>query len=205
MNTEAVDVLVDRMDEFVLSRIRIEDSVEDVLIEAFQEMHRQISDPLSGAAAAVFVLREQQLTVAHVGDCRINLVRAGTLVQLTADHRIDSVSERRRIEESGGRVWGRYVMSGERGIMITRSIGDHMFESSGVSSIPEVATVNIGCDDQWIFALSDGLWPILDPSLLGVVLRKPRSAELALKELLALISNRQLTDDVSGILVELRQ
>lgn len=53
-----------------------------------------------GACAAGVLLKDGELHVANVGDCRVVLSRKGSAFTLTNDHRLTREDERSRIENS---------------------------------------------------------------------------------------------------------
>lgn len=54
----------------------------------------------SGACAASVLLKDGELHVANVGDCRVVLSKKGVAHRLTKDHRLSSEDERFRIENT---------------------------------------------------------------------------------------------------------
>ena len=96
---------------------------------------------------------------------------------LSIDHKCELEEEANRIKEMGGvidtfydeegdhepigpqRVW----VKGENypGLAMSRSLGDAVAHSVGVSSIPEVKSYLVGVDDKFIVIGSDGVWEFL--------------------------------------------
>ena len=66
------------------------------------------------------------------------LSRAGRAIDLTCDHKPARPDELQRIEAAGGRVLyaGGYRLMGA--LSISRSIGDHVLQTFGLTSKPEV-------------------------------------------------------------------
>lgn len=54
----------------------------------------------SGTCAATVLLKDGELHVSNVGDCRVVLCRKGIADPLTKDHRVQREDERVRIESS---------------------------------------------------------------------------------------------------------
>lgn len=54
----------------------------------------------SGACAASVLIRNGEIHVANVGDCRVVLSRRGLATRLTDDHHLSREDERSRIENS---------------------------------------------------------------------------------------------------------
>lgn len=90
-----------------------------------------------GTTAVVALVEEEKLTIAHVGDSRGVLCRAGSALPITQDHKPEMEAERKRIEALGGfisyigcwRTMGILAMS--------RALGD-LFLKPYVSATPDV-------------------------------------------------------------------
>lgn len=80
----------------------------EVLREAFRDADALLLREMaslrneSGSAVACVVLEGRVLHLAHCGDCRVVLGRAGTAIDLTTDHRPDNPVEVKRISSIPG-------------------------------------------------------------------------------------------------------
>ncbi|CAE7323556.1 WIN2, partial [Symbiodinium pilosum] len=119
-----------------------------------------------------------RLVLAHIGDSRAILCRAGTAVQITEDHKPDRIDEKKRIERAGGLVlnvrgaW-RIAAPAKRGaskssrreyqgLSITRSLGDACFKNPALSSAdPEVRVLPISDKDLFIVLVTEGVTRVL--------------------------------------------
>lgn len=93
-------------------------------------------------------------------------------VALSVDHKPERPDERKRILNSNGRVEACKGMNGEDigpprvwlrnqdvpGLAMTRSIGDLVAASVGVSCRPEIQLTELTGDDLFIILASDGVW-----------------------------------------------
>jgi len=116
----------------------------------------------------------------HVGDSRAVLGQqfAGklTAVELTQDHKPDLKEEKERIEKAGGmvvfdgyfnhRVYGK---DGIGGLNMSRAIGDNLVHSLGVTSSPDLKTVDLQVSqadkpgrDLFVLLCSDGVWEFMN-------------------------------------------
>ncbi|CCW67945.1 unnamed protein product [Phytomonas sp. Hart1] len=111
--------------------------------KAFLERHNN-----GGSTGTFCILRKNgQLTIANVGDSRILVVRKGTIIFETEDHKPFDPTERARIERCGGFVTGNRV---EGDLAVSRAFGDAMFKEVGgknhrdqkVIAVPDVSEVN---------------------------------------------------------------
>lgn len=160
------------------------DEPEKALSTAFPTAHRQCMDAqnelhfdcsLSGTTATLAMQRDGCLYLGHVGDSRAVLARkrGGELKaeDLTEDHRPTCESERRRIQAAGGQVRRldgdiphRVFLSGKMypGLAMTRSIGDTVGVTAGVTSIPDVRVLKVQRDWRFLLVCSDGIWEFIN-------------------------------------------
>ncbi|CAI5458324.1 unnamed protein product [Closterium sp. Yama58-4] len=175
---------------------------------------------ISGTTAVVAHLYKQRLAVAWVGDSRAVLARRReggerddlAAVRLSADHKPNNEEERARIEASEGsvqqdvdengddvgpfRVW---MKTGPMlGLAMSRSLGDKLAHTVGVSATPEVVVRRLDQSDAFLVLGSDGLWEYVgDDEVIGVVVGAG-SIEAGVKALLALAKERWLKRDGAG-------
>ena len=120
----------------------------------------------------------QSKVLAHVGDSRAILCRAGQAVQVTEDHKPDRIDEKKRIERAGGLVlnvrgaW-RIAAPANRGsskssrreyqgLSITRSLGDACFKNPALSAAdPEVRVLPITDKDLFLVLVTEGVTRVL--------------------------------------------
>lgn len=98
-----------------------------------------------------------------------------SIIELTRDHKPDIVGERVRIELNGGEVLpcinenGEYIgpsrvwvkNEGFPGLAISRSFGDTVAASVGVSVYPEISEYTLMQNDAFVVLASDGVWDLL--------------------------------------------
>jgi len=121
-----------------------------------------------------------RLVLAHVGDSRAVLCRAGQAVPVTDDHKPDRLDEKKRIERAGGLVlnvrgaWRVAAPANPRGgtkasrreyqgLAMTRSLGDLCFKQPTALSTPdpEVKVVPITDKDLFLVLATDGIYNVL--------------------------------------------
>lgn len=125
--------------------------------------HSDFSGPTCGSTACVAIIRNDQLVVANAGDSRCVISRKGQAHDLSRDHKPELQSEKERIENAGG-----YIVAGRvnGSLNLTRAIGDMEMkenkllpaEKQTVSAEPEVNTVTLSEDDEFIVLACDGIW-----------------------------------------------
>lgn len=119
-----------------------------------------------------------RLVLAHVGDSRAILCRAGQAVQVTEDHKPDRLDEKKRIERAGGlvlNVRGAWRIAAPsrgsskssrreyQGLSITRSFGDAAFKAPSALSSPEpeVRVLPITDKDLYLVLVTTGVTAVL--------------------------------------------
>lgn len=90
-----------------------------------------------------------EITVAHVGDSRGVLCRAGKAVPLTIDHKPEEPAERQRIEALGGFVSERgYCMRVQGVLAMSRALGNRLLKPF-VSAVPSIGSVPLKQSDEF--------------------------------------------------------
>lgn len=144
--------------------------------QAFKTSYKTVSENSkgihTGTTAVTFLVTDTCIITANVGDSRAILVAKRRIQQLTKDHRIENESERNRVLSSGGEIMPPYVYFKGRGLMPTRSLGDHFFERAGIISTPAVKSHKININDLLLIAASDGLWDLLTNEEVAALARK---------------------------------
>eukprot|EP00397_Hematodinium_sp_SG-2012_P025345 GEMP01026467.1.p1 GENE.GEMP01026467.1~~GEMP01026467.1.p1 ORF type:complete len:338 (+),score=48.95 GEMP01026467.1:56-1069(+) len=162
----------------------------------------------SGASVAIVVVHEHFVEAAHVGDTRgVQAVQRGKAFQafdLTRDHRCDNPDEKRRLEQCGGVVrpgQGTYPSRlysfgcEEPGISISRSIGDLLAHTLGVSQNPDIEQTTKDSPGFVILA-TDGLWTfITSQEAVDIVKMYPNEAQTAADNLYQLAVKRWTDND----------
>ncbi|KAJ0395527.1 hypothetical protein P43SY_001274 [Pythium insidiosum] len=159
----------------------------DVLGETFQLAAQRVSEELtasaldisvSGSTAVGLLVLERDVFVANVGDSRAIVAvfseADGRYVirHETKDHKPELPEERQRIEAQNGRVfeWGTcrvWLQDVDMpGLAMSRSFGDSIAKTIGVTSEPAVVFVDrvpVGDKDHPSFAVlaSDGVWEFM--------------------------------------------
>lgn len=136
----------------------------------------------SGTTATV-VLRvsDDNIFVMNVGDSRAVMGRnihgneSWLSIPLSFDHKPENIAEKLRIESKGGsvhplkgppgvdcgpdRVW---IKNGNApGLAMSRSIGDDVAHSVGVSDDPDILEYNVQKSDKFIIIATDGVWEFI--------------------------------------------
>ena len=145
----------------------------------FSTLSKQITsqknfDTLNSGSTCVLVhITPNKIICANCGDSRAILITnpLNNIIELSHDHKPEVLEERRRIEQSGGRVFQVYGMGPYRvwmrndlypGLAMSRSIGDGIAHSIGVSDIPEILEFDVrNVRPVALIVASDGVWEFL--------------------------------------------
>ncbi|KAL5571773.1 hypothetical protein UlMin_021370 [Ulmus minor] len=157
----------------------------------------------SGACAASVLLKDGELVVANVGDCRVVMSRRGEAHALTNDHRLSRDDERLRIENSGGFVDCRNgVWRVQGSLAVSRAIGDQHLKQWIISE-PETKRLPLTSDCDFLIIASDGLWDKVDDQEAVDVVVNESNSKKGCKKLVEMSSSRGNMDDISVMVIDL--
>ncbi|KAK4274500.1 hypothetical protein QN277_017708 [Acacia crassicarpa] len=149
---------------------------------AFEEgPHSDFAGPTSGSTACVAIIRNNQLIVANAGDSRCVISRNGQAYNLSRDHKPDVEAEKERILKAGGFIHAGRVNGS---LNLARAIGDMEFkqnkflpaEKQIVTANPDINTVELCEDDEFVVLACDGIWDCMSSQqLVDFVLEQLRS------------------------------
>ncbi|CAO2146051.1 unnamed protein product [Urochloa humidicola] len=175
------------------------------------ELLSQHQDFSGGACATTALVKNGDLYVAHVGDCRAVLSRDGSAAAaLTADHTCARDDERERIERGGGYVSrsGSGVWRVQGSLAVSRSFGDVGLKRWVVAE-PAVTRVPLTAGCEFLVVASDGLWDkISNQEAVDVVSRSRRNAADVARsctELVDMARRRGSRDDATVMVVDLER
>jgi serine/threonine protein phosphatase PrpC len=175
----------------------------DALRRAFAELEAATADAECGSTVAALLLTGMRVTTAHVGDSRVVRIGRAEAEGLTRDHRIDSADERARVLRMGAQLDPPYVVRGDQGLMMTRSLGDRWFRPVGVIAEPEVGQHPVGAEDVALVAATDGLWDVLGLDAAARVVRRATTAQAAAGALIDAALAADTHDNVTAVVVRL--
>ena len=165
---------------------QIFDNAAATIFQAAQQSGRMSTTLL------VTVFRDDKATVAHVGDSRAYLIRAGKIRRLTTDHSYTA------LQVKLGLMLERNAMTSEHRSTLTRSVGSEPICHYDIS------TVTLEKNDI-ILHCSDGLHGyVMDEEMLDTLIKYSHPGE-ACKRLIELAERRFTSDNVSVQAIEVRQ
>jgi serine/threonine protein phosphatase PrpC len=173
------------------------------LARAFAELDAVCLEPDCGTTVAAMLVAGKAVTTAHVGDSRVVRIARRGVATLTEDHRIDAPDERARVLRMGARLEPPYVVRGDHGLMVTRSLGDRWLRPVGVIADPELGTHPLGPDDVALVAATDGLWDVLGAEDVARMVREAATPQAAASALVAAALAADASDNVTALVVRL--
>ncbi|KAF0888601.1 hypothetical protein E2562_016068 [Oryza meyeriana var. granulata] len=165
-----------------------------------------------GACAATALVKDGELYVSNVGDCRAVLgSRRGVAIALTSDQTPGREDERLRIESSGGYVscGGSGVWRVQDSLAVSRAFGDAGVKP-WVTCEPETTRLRLTADCRFLVLASDGLWcKVSNQEAVDAVAAAASTATVAstdvCKELVAMARCRGSRDDITVMVVDLQR
>ncbi|CAL0309668.1 unnamed protein product [Lupinus luteus] len=161
-----------------------------------------------GSCCVTTLIKNGNLIVSNVGDCRAIISRGGVAEALTSDHRPSREDERQRIETQGGYVdifHGVWRIQGS--LAVSRGIGDRHLKQWVIAE-PETTMLRIEPLHDLLILASDGLWDKVynqeavdfsSPFCIGSNRQQPL---LACKKLVDLSVSRGSVDDISVMIIK---
>jgi serine/threonine protein phosphatase PrpC len=179
---QAVDYIVSKLHDVLLSEMESEPVVEKALVNTFHKVDGQLRlvgcFHTGSTATVAIVSRERQktsLVLANVGDSRAIAVRRDGHVSLTPDHKAVDPAEVQRIQQSGGSVH-RGRVGGQ--LLVSRALGDIGLKSAGVIATPHTQTRD-ATDDLALIIASDGVWDVVPEQTAAQIVQSVAERELS--------------------------
>jgi serine/threonine protein phosphatase PrpC len=174
--------------------------------------HVPLARPFPGCTVVAILQVSSLIAWANIGDCRAVLCRNGKAVQLTRDHIVADVEERKRIEAAGWIVKQApdgSLRVGKAMLEVSRSIGD--LDAKGGEGQGELTSdVDTGhfwveAEDEFLVLASDGLWDVLgNKDVVALVHDTVKNPSMAAKRLAMEALARGSTDNVTVLICFLK-
>ncbi|CAL9154802.1 unnamed protein product [Musa hybrid cultivar] len=159
----------------------------------------------SGVCAATVLLKDGELHVANVGDCRVVMSRKGVADALTDDHRAGREDERIRIENSGGYVTCHNgIWRVQDSLAVSRAIGD-LNMKEWIISEPETKSLQLTPECEFLILASDGLWDKVENQEAVDVVSRQSNAMKSCRDLIEISCRRGNRDDITVMVIDLQK
>lgn len=158
----------------------------------FQQAKADPNKKGMGATVVAIWLEGERMCVAHVGDSRAYLLRAGDLQQLTEDHSLVAEQVRRGI------LTRQQADTSKNQSVLLRALGIE-------ETVDADAAEHVLIDGDAVLLCSDGLdRMVTDPEIASVILTRP-SADAAVDRLIELALENGGEDNVTVVLLRVQQ
>nr|TKR97364.1 hypothetical protein D5086_0000213570 [Populus alba] len=165
--------------------------------------HSGFDGPNCGSTACVAIIRNNQLVVANAGDSRCVISRKGQAYEMSKDHKPGLEVERERIRNAGGFI----VVGRVNGTLnLSRAIGDTEFkqnkklpaEQQIVTANPDIKTVELCDDDEFLVLACDGIWDCMSSQQLVDYVHEQLNTETKLSVICERVFSRCLAPNTNG-------
>jgi serine/threonine protein phosphatase PrpC len=173
----------------------------------------------NGATLTVAIREGDKLTTAYVGDSEAWMFADGKMKRRTVPHRFkDHAHETDRLERSPVRIENGYIVvsstlpyaseESAKRIQVTRSLGDEDFEPY-LSHEPQIETITLKGNEKFLLIGSDGFWNAAtlrsrSRHAIEHALATSETAELAQQKIASILSRREIHDNATVMIIELR-
>jgi PPM family protein phosphatase len=191
-NSRATPIFGESSPEVTERTNRLASAIHLANRKVFETAAANVAQKGMGATIVAAWIDAQRLSIAHVGDSRVYLLRAGSMDQLTADHSL--VAEKVRV----GILTPQEADASELQSVLTRAVGTN-------------STVEVDTDEQvllvgdFVLLCSDGLTRMVtDPEIASTLLTSASAQESA-DRLVDLANDNGGADNVSVIVLSVLQ
>ncbi len=178
----------------------------ELLREAYLSVdaHLVERDVRSGTTAANLYIIGDRFLAANAGDTRVIIGTGNGFSFLTKDHKPDLPEERARIESLGGRVISYGAPRVEGILAMSRALGDRGLKPY-VSSEPRIVEGHPGKENDYAVLACDGVWDVLMPDDVMLIVRAAIDPGRASKEISKKALDHGSTDNITVIVLDLRE
>ncbi|KAK8814239.1 hypothetical protein WA158_008101 [Blastocystis sp. Blastoise] len=215
--------------DYLLKNSNYKTNLKQAAIEALKSSEidclnaKGIKTDYSGTTAVICIVRKDYLLTLNVGDSRAVLATETEddydIEAITKDHKPDVESERKRIIDSGGRVFSVEYDDGLTGpprvwlqdadlpgLAMSRSLGDKIAHTVGVISEPDIFEHTLTDKDRILMVGSDGIWEFISNREALDILTNSITVKISLDNLINTawsrwMDNEQVVDDTTIAIV----
>jgi len=175
---------------------QIRDKPNMLILDAIKKGYTKTDDALgkkglgqdcgSTAVTAVFALENGKkfLYTANIGDTSAVLIRDGSAILLTEEHKAKSPKEKERILSTGGVIEGGRIIGEGADLAVTRAFGDFCLKKWVIPD-PYVSKMELLPSDSFVVIATDGLWDALSgKEVASIIMANLQETPLKLAELL---------------------
>ena len=195
-------IVVKMLPQMFANRARVsstqsEEAIRSILRSAVSDLSDQLHARTNGssgfrgmgATVVAIVIRDALVHVAHMGDSRAYLLRAGRMKRLTDDHSVVGILERR--QEISSQEARHHAARGQ----LTRFVG------MPIPALPDISSLVVQKGDRALLC-TDGLTVIVDDETILTVLREVLNPQEASKHLVEAAITAGGPDNITAVVVD---
>lgn len=154
------------LDNEKYSKGNFKEALEEAFLAFDREVNESFNAQLAGTTAVCFLVVNNTIYCANIGDSRAVACVNCECVPLSYDHKPENPQELKRILAAGGYVLGNRVNGN---LALSRAFGDFHYkgneqlpaEQQIVSPFPDVKTIELNDDLDFLVLACDGIWDVL--------------------------------------------
>ncbi|MFH0853548.1 MAG: PP2C family protein-serine/threonine phosphatase [bacterium] len=206
---EVAKLLAEQSPDEYFRRLASTGSPTKAFQETFEVFGKALEGRVPGSTALMLSLKGRSLIFAHAGDSRLIVVTVDGAIPLTEDHTVDRADELERVQASGANTDQGCIIvpiTGDEKVFVrnSRSFGDCLFREHGVIHTAETGWRNLGRQDLWLIAATDGLYTHVGNQSIGTMIRFCQSARQAGEVLVnRVFSQEQGKDNLTAVIIRL--
>lgn len=143
-----------------------EEALEQSFLTFDKEVNESYNAQLAGTTAVCLLIANNKIYCANIGDSRAVASVNCECIPMSYDHKPENPQELKRIIAAGGYVLGNRVNGN---LALSRAFGDFHYkgndklppEQQVVSSCPDVKTLDLNDDVDFLVLACDGIWDVL--------------------------------------------
>jgi serine/threonine protein phosphatase PrpC len=181
-------------------------SEPELLREAYLtvDVHLVEKDIKSGTTVANLYIMGDRFLASNAGDTRVIIGTKKGFSFLTKDHKPDLPEEKARIENLGGRVLSYGAPRVEGILAMSRALGDSGLKPY-ISCEPRIVEGYLGNENDYAVLACDGVWDVLTPDEATKIARIAIDPWRASEEISKKALDNGSTDNITVIVLDLRQ
>ncbi|XP_054724367.1 probable protein phosphatase 2C T23F11.1 [Uloborus diversus] len=169
-------------------------------VDADMLKDENMRDELAGTTAVIVLIKNGNIYCGNVGDSRAIASVAGSVQQLSYDHKPSNEIETKRIVAAGGWVEFNRVNGN---LALSRALGDFVFkknekkcaEEQIVTAYPDVIVRELTADHEFIVLACDGIWDVMTNDEVVDFVRTRISAKMEPEQICEELMTRCLAPD----------
>ena len=202
--SDVVKFVKDRLPQLIKNYLKDICPVETAFKNAFEKVDKELKffdSEYIGTTATIVLFKDNKIYCANVGDSKAYILYDKNFKQISTDHKCDVEDERTRVLSMGGKINKNRIMGQ---LILTRTLGDLYVKQYGVINTPDISVNEISNNMKYIILASDGVWDVVElDTLLGMSQAGKNVGEFC-EDIVKLAISKGTKDNVSCIVISLK-